>query len=128
MMSKKLLIGIVVILLAFMASGYYGYRKLIEAGYPSCVLSIEDVISREFERGAIKGVIVTDEWQTLGEDEEQALFTEFQYTGLKFDCRQFPQFADGSALVGSKGHIRFRKEGRLIRVRIESDEGHERPY
>lgn len=124
-MSKIGPIVIVIILLAFTEVGYFGYARLIEAGYPSCVLSIEEVIRQEIERG---GIIVKDEWQILGEDEEQALFTEFRLKGLKFDCKQFARFADGRALIGSRGHIRFRKEGRLIRVRIESDEGYERPY
>ncbi len=127
-MSKIGLISIIFIPKAFIAAGYYGYTKLIEAGYPSCVLSIEEVIQQKMDRGDLKGINVTDQWQILGEDEEQALFAEFRSKGLKFDCKQFVRFADGTALVGSKGHVRFRKEGRLIRVRIESEEGYERPY
>ncbi len=127
-MSKKLIIEIVVILLAITAVGYYGYRRLNEVAYPSCVLSIEEVIRRDFERGKIEGVMVTDEWQTLGEDQEQAIFAEFRSRGLKFDCAQFAHFADGSALLGSKGYIRYRKEDDHVVVRIESDEGYERPY
>ena len=127
-MAKRLLVGIAITALVIAGSFYYAYRQVIELGYPSCALSIEDAISLSIGRGALKGVIVSDEWQTLGEAEERAIFAEFQSAGLKFDCYQFPQFADGSALVGDKGQIRFRKEGKLIRVRIESDEGHERPY
>ena len=127
-MFKKVLIGIVFTLLAFVAAGYYGYRTLIEYGYPSCALSIEEVIRHSLESDRIQGLIVTDEWQTLGESDERALFSEFQSKGLRFDCYQFPQFVDGSALIGDKGYIRFRKEDHFIRVRIESDEAHERLY
>lgn len=128
MMSTKAIICIIVILLAIIAAGYYGYSQLIEAGYPPCASSIEELIRREFERGAIKGVVASDEWQALGENEEQAIFAEFRSKGMDFDCSQFERFADGSALIGNKGYIRFRKEGSNFRVRIESDEDHEIPY
>ncbi len=128
MAKKEIFVGITLICLVFVAIGYYVYNQLVEAGFPSCVLSIEDVIRHEFERGALKGVIVTEEWQTLSEEREQGVFTEFRSTDTRFDCKQFPQFADGSALVGSNGQIRFRREGQITRVLIESDEKHARSY
>ncbi len=127
-MSKKLLISVAFILLPILAFGYFVNWKMIEAAYPSCVLSIEEVIRLNLEHGKIEGVMVTEEWQTFGEDQEQAIFAEFRSKGLKFDCKQFAHFADGSALVGSKGYIRYRKENKRIMVRIESEEGYERTY
>ncbi len=127
-MSKRLLIVIASVFLIIVSFGYYAYKQLVEAGYLSCILSIEDTIGRELGRGAVKGVIVTDDWQTLGEDEEQALFADFRSKGVTFDCYQFARFADGSAFAGTKGQIRFRREGPIIRVRIESDESHKVGY
>ena len=127
-MSKRLAIGVALIVIVIATSVFYAHRQLVEAGYPSCALSIEDSISQRLRHGMIDEVVVSDEWQKLSEEQERALFADFRSRGLTFDCVQFPQFADGSALAGDKGQIRFRREGPLISVRIESDENHARPY
>lgn len=99
-------------------------------GYESCVLSIEDAFGKalSYDSELSRKIVVTKEWRTLDEEEERILFDKFIAIGRKFDCRQFGEYGNGEALHGEKGKINVHKEGQLVRVRFEIDDGRIRSY
>jgi hypothetical protein len=121
---------ILIILTAAAGSVYLLFEYLEEAGYESCVLSIEDAFGQtlSYDSELSRKIVVTNEWRTLDEEEERILFDKFIAIGRTFDCKQFGEYANGEALHGEKGRIRVRRHGKWVRVRIEADDGRTRRY
>ena len=73
-MSKGWIITLTI--LAVLGAGLYsGYRNLVEAGYESCALSLEDGIANAIGLVEIRDKIaMSEEWRTLSEDEERLIF------------------------------------------------------
>ena len=127
-MSKGLIITIV-ILVVLGAGLYIGYRNLVEAGYESCVLSLEDGIANAIGLAGIRDKIpVTDEWRSLSEDEERLIFVRFKAMGVGFDCKNFIEYANGDIFRGEHGRINVRLVDGWVRVRVEIDDGRVRKY
>jgi hypothetical protein len=127
-MSKSWIITVIILLLVG-AGIYFAWRSLIELGYDSCVLSIEDRMGttlslREFQ----EKIPLSDQWRELSEDEERLLFDRFVAEGTRFDCKNFSEYANGEALRGSNGRVIARKDGSRILARTEVKDGRVRQY
>ena len=101
---------ITITLLAVLGAGaYLVYRQLVEAGYESCVLSLEDGIANAIGLAEIREKIrMTEEWRTLSEDEERLIFDKFNAIGRRFDCAQFGEYENGEIFRGEYGLIKVR--------------------
>lgn len=119
----------VTILVLAGAGIYFAWLSLIESGYESCVLSIEDRIGATLSLREFKEKIpLSDEWRELSEDEERMIFDKFVAEGVRFDCQNFSEYASGEALRGSKGRVIARKDGPRILARTEVKDGRVRQY
>ncbi len=109
------------ILVALIGLGvYFVFDTMGDAGFESCVASIESGIIAALIEGELKQrILVTDEWRTLDEEEKRILFDQFNSGERNFDCYRFQEYSDGSALKDDKGTIKVRRDGQFLRVRIE---------
>src|SRR5688572_4148758 len=128
MTNKQAIMLVFTILAAAVVGAYLVFDFLKEAGYESCVLSIESAFGQALDHNSelSRKIMVTNEWRTLDEGEERILFEKFIAIGRTFDCKQFGVYADGTALRNEKGKIKVRKVGQWVRVRIEVDDGRPR--
>lgn len=109
----------IVILVVLGAGLYLGYRNLVEAGYESCVLSLEDGIANAIGLAEIRDKIaMSGEWRTLSEDEERLIFVRLNASGRRFDCANFGEYADGEVFRGEYGRIKVRKSGQFVRAHV----------
>lgn len=123
-------IAIILTLTGVAVTAYIFFHQLKEAGYESCVLSIESAFAQALalDSDLSREIIATNEWRTLDEDEERILFDKFIAAGRIFDCKQFGEYANGEALRGDKGRINVRRDGQRVEVRIEVDDGRSRRF
>ncbi len=117
----------VILLLPLSLGCYWLWNSIKEMGYESCVLSVESAIGQALESAEFnQRIVLTDKWRTLDEEEERLVFNKFVSIGRRFDCKQFPEYEDGSAIVGDHGRIKAKRDANRIIVQIEDDEGHAR--
>jgi hypothetical protein len=127
-MTKGFIIFTLAIITAVAGGVYIMFEQIKESGYESCVLSIESALGQALadDPEFSQKIPVTNEWRTLGEEEERVLFDKLIAAGRTFDCEQFGEYANGDALRGEKGRINVRKDGQRVRVRIEVNDGRTR--
>src|SRR5687767_11773480 len=119
-MTKRAIIFVIAILAGGAVAGYLLLdAQLKDSGYDSCVLSIETAFGEALvnDPELSRRIAATEEWRTLDEEEERVLFDKFTSANRNFDCTQFGEYANGTALHGDKGRIRLRKENGRVRVR-----------
>jgi hypothetical protein len=126
-LMKKIAAAIVLLMLAVGAGGgYFVFWKLKQ----SCRTSVEGAISKALEHdlNLSQKILVTNEFRALSEEEERILFDKFIADGQTFDCRQFPEYANGEVVRGTHGRIEVRRQGEWVGVRIVIDDGQTRRF
>ena len=121
-MRKRATVLAILITAATASCAYLLFERIKEMGYESCVLSIESEFGKALasDLELSRKLVVTNEWRTLGEEEERVLFDKFIALGRKFDCKQFGEYANGDALREDRGTIDVRRDEQRVHVRIES--------
>jgi len=98
-----------------------------EMGYEPCVLSIESAFGQALNSDEFRQkIVLANEWRYLADDEERLLFDSLRPTKGRYDCKQFPEYGDGSVFKGESGRIKAIREGERVFVRIEVDNGYPR--
>lgn len=125
-MSRSWIITVIILVLVG-AGIYLAWRSIVEMGYESCVLSIEDSFGNRLSLPDLREKIpVSDEWRYLSEAEERLLFDSIADQGRGFDCAQFRDYANGEALRGDNGRVKVGKVEKHIRARLDINDGRER--
>jgi hypothetical protein len=109
--------------------GYKGWKAAEEAAYQSCVLSLHTALIKNFKnnKSLSEAISPEPEWRVLSEREVQLLFESLGGKN-QFDCKNYPDSANGRNKAGEYLRIAARQNDGLIYLTIEGTGIYQEPF